>query len=400
MQLKSKHLAWLMMITYTVSYITRINYGAVLVEMVETTGFSKTELSMAVTGSFITYGVGQIITGFLGDRFSPKRLLACGLSVTALINLILPFFHDPYSMAALWCVNGFAQAFMWPPIVRIMVAVFNEEEYKHATVIVSYGSSVGTILIYLLSPVILSLFGWHSVFRIAALCAILMIPVWLKLCPDVSVRRTVKAKSTGTATGSLKIFCTPMMIGCMLAIILQGALRDGVTTWMPTYISETYDLGSAISILTGVALPIFSILSFRVTEYVYVHKLRSPLLCSAAVFGTGAIAAAVLMLVTGHSAVASIACTATLTGCMHGVNLILIGMLPHYFKSTGRVSLVSGVLNACTYIGSAASTYLIPILMGDGSWSITVLYWLLSAVLGTILCLCCIPAWKRYTAEN
>ena len=147
MKLKTKHLAYLMMITYMVSYITRINYGAVLVEMVNATGFTKTQLSIAVTGSFITYGTGQIISGYLGDRFSPKRLMASGLAVTAAINMILPFFHDPYSMAAVWCINGFAQAFMWPPLVRIMVSVFNEEEYKHAVVTASYGSSLGTVLI-------------------------------------------------------------------------------------------------------------------------------------------------------------------------------------------------------------------------------------------------------------
>ena len=37
MKTKFKHLAFLMMITYMVSYITRINYGAVLVEMVKAT---------------------------------------------------------------------------------------------------------------------------------------------------------------------------------------------------------------------------------------------------------------------------------------------------------------------------------------------------------------------------
>ena len=395
MKIKPKQLALLMMITYMVSYITRINYGAVLVEMVEATGFSKTQLSMAVTGSFITYGTGQIISGFLGDRLSPKRLMACGLGVTALINMILPFFENPYIMAGLWCVNGFAQAFMWPPLVRIMVAVFTEEEYKHATVTVSYGSSAGTVLIYLLSPIIISFLGWKSVFRIASLCAIIMIPVWLRLCPEVTVSRSEKAKSEGGTSGALKVLFTPMMIACMLAIVLQGALRDGVTTWMPSYISETYSLGSAVSILTGVALPLFSIFCFRITEYVYVRHIRSPLTCAAVVFGVGTLAAAVLLLVTGHSAIASIACTAVLTGCMHGVNLLLICMLPHYFKSTGRVSLISGVLNACTYVGSAASTYLTPLIMGDGTWSVTVLSWLITAALGTLLCLFCIPAWRK-----
>lgn len=395
MKLKAKHLAILMMITYMVSYLTRINYGAVLVEMVRATGFSKTQLSMAVTGSFITYGTGQIISGFLGDRFSPKRLMACGLSVTAIINLILPFFSNPYAMAAVWCVNGFAQAFMWPPLVRIMVAVFSEEEYKHATVTVSYGSSAGTVLIYLVSPLIISLFGWQGVFRTSALCALLMLPVWLYFCPEVSASRTEKTKTQG-GSSVLKTLCTPMMLTCMLTIILHGALRDGVTTWMPTYISETYNLGSAISILTGVALPLFSILCFRITEFVHVRLIRSPITCAAVVFGLGAAAAAALLAVTGSSAAASTACTAVLTGSMHGVNLLLVCMLPHYFKSTGRVSLISGVLNSCTYVGSAASTYLIPLLITDGNWSTTVLSWLLIAAAGTALCVLCIPAWKKH----
>ena len=394
MKLKPKHLALLMMITYMVSYITRINYGAVIVEMVADTGFSKAQLSMAVTGSFITYGVGQIISGFLGDRISPKRLMACGLGVTAVINMILPFFEDPYVMAGLWCVNGFAQAFMWPPLVKIMVAVFDAEEYKHATVTVSYGSSGGTVLIYLLSPLLIFLWGWKSVFRIASLCAVIMIPVWMKLCPEVSVQKAEKEKTAGGISAA-KVLLTPLMLACMLAIILQGALRDGITTWMPSYISETYNLGSAISILTGVALPLFSIVCFRITEYIYVNKLRSPFLCSAVVFGVGTLAALALMLVTGRSAAGSIACTALLTGCMHGVNLILICMLPHYFKKTGRVSFISGTLNACTYIGSAASTYLIPLLLGDGSWNTTVLLWAAAAALGTVICALCAPAWKK-----
>ena len=49
--------ATLFMLTYMISYITRINYGAVISEMERATAFSKSLLSMAVTGSFITYGL-------------------------------------------------------------------------------------------------------------------------------------------------------------------------------------------------------------------------------------------------------------------------------------------------------------------------------------------------------
>jgi len=59
-----KRFRLLFMFTYMVSYLTRINYGAIIVEMSDNMGIAATLLSLAVTGSFITYGVGQLINGY------------------------------------------------------------------------------------------------------------------------------------------------------------------------------------------------------------------------------------------------------------------------------------------------------------------------------------------------
>lgn len=49
--------------TYMISYITRINYSAIIAEMETAAQMSKSLLWLAVTGSFIAYGAGQIISG-------------------------------------------------------------------------------------------------------------------------------------------------------------------------------------------------------------------------------------------------------------------------------------------------------------------------------------------------
>lgn len=54
----------LFMCTYMVSYITGTNFGAILPEISIDLGFSKELLSMSLTGSFITYGVGQTVSGW------------------------------------------------------------------------------------------------------------------------------------------------------------------------------------------------------------------------------------------------------------------------------------------------------------------------------------------------
>ena len=390
-------LTWLFALTYMVSYITRINYGAMIAEMVVDTGFSKALLSMAVTGSFITYGAGQIVSGIVGDRVSPKKLISLGLIVTVTMNLLMAVCQNPWQMLAVWCVNGFAQSFMWPPLVRLMTALLSEEDYKTVSTKVAWGSSFGTILVYLLSPLVILLSGWRAMFVLCAVCGVGMILLWNRYSYEIPPQPAKKKEEKKAGSG---LFC-PVMLAIMVAILLQGMLRDGVTTWMPSYIGETYHLSSEISILTGVILPVFSIGSFWLSAWLYRKHIKNPITCAMLFFGCGAISALGVLLFTGRSAAFSVAFSALLTGCMHGVNLLLIQMLPPYFAKSGHVSTASGVLNTCTYIGSAASTYGIALLSEKAGWNATLTCWLTIATVGTVICLLCIRPWsKRFLQEK
>jgi OPA family glycerol-3-phosphate transporter-like MFS transporter len=380
-------LTLLFTLTYLVSYVTRINYGAVISEMVSATGFTKSQLSMSLTGSFFTYGAGMIICGVIGDRVSPKKLVSLGLCLTACMNLLIPFCRTPYQMMAVWCVNGFAQSCMWPPLVRLMTTLLTPEDYKETTTKVAWGSSVGTIVIYLVSPLLITVSGWKSVFFFSAACGAIIVCVWNKYAYEIG---TEQRPAAGKVNGkrSTSIF-SPVMLGIMAAIVFQGMLRDGITTWMPSYISETYQLSNVVSILTGIVMPVFSILCLRVAKTLYVKRFTNPVTCGGWIFAAGILAAAGLMVFTGRNAGLSVLFSAVLTGCMHGVNLMLISMIPPFFEKEGNVSTVSGILNSCTYIGSAASTYGIAVLSERFGWDLVVLIWLIIAAVGTLLCLIC-----------
>lgn len=385
-------LALLFAFTYMISYMTRINFGTIVSEMERETGIAKDLLSMSLTGSFITYGAGQIISGICGDRFSPKKLVSLGLLITIGMNLLLPICQSPYQMLIVWCVNGFAQAFMWPPILRLMVVLMTAEEYTKEAVKVSWGSSAGTIAMYLLSPLLISLFGWRSVFLLSAIFGLVGLVIWSRFAYEPE---NMDTPSVPKSKPSAKGLFTPMMLFIMLAIVMQGMLRDGVTTWMPSYIAETFHLSSIISILTGVVLPIFSILCSQATAVLYRKKFTNPMLCAGVIFGAGAVAALVLYFLSDKNAAISAVLAAALTGTMHGVNFMLVSILPPFFKKYGNVSTASGVLNSCTYVGSAISTYGIAVLSQSIGWGDTIGIWFLIALLGTILCLINIKPWAK-----
>lgn len=385
---------FLFTMTYMVSYMTRINFGAVIAAIVEQTGMTKTMLSAAVTGSAITYGLGQILCGYIGDRISPKRLVFIGLLITVSMNLLIPLCRDHVQMTAVWCVNGLAQACMWPPIVKLMVGLFDTPTYSRASTMVSWGSSFGTIIIYLLAPVIIMVSSWKTLFFITGGCAVVMAFIWLRYCEEpVFEKPAFTAKGVAADKKNAKFF-TPLLVAIMFAIMLQGSLRDGVTTWMPSFVSETFHFSSEISILSGVCLPVFSILSLRLALALYEYLPGNPVRCAGIIFGLGAAAALVLSLVADVSPIGSIVCMALLTGSMHGVNLMLICMVPPFFQRHGNISTVSGVLNSCTYIGSAVSTYGIALLSESAGWQTTAFVWFVIAALGAGVCAVCCRVWK------
>ena len=392
-------------VIYFMSYVSRINLSAVFVAVTESGYAAKDAVALALTVCSVTYGAGQLISGFLGDKFKPHNLIFTGFIITALMNMAVGTIGGN-SVVLLWAVNGFAQSLMWPPLVKIMSDKLCEDDYKKAVVKVSWGSSCGTIAVYLLSPFIIKALGVRFVFVISSVLAITMCII-VKTVFDKNelfkINDVIKGKkvdgSTGESTGFSKQ-AAALLVLLMLAILCQGALRDGVTNWTPTYISEIFSLDSSLSILTSVILPIFSVLSFTFVSFINRRFVKNELVCAGVVFGIGAISAALLLVVGGSSVVLALVLLALLVGSMHGVNLILVCMTTAFFARYGKVSFVSGLINSSTYVGAAISTYGIALFTESFGWNKTVILWVGIAALGTAICVGISRAWTTFKGKK
>ena len=392
-------------VIYFMSYVSRINLSAVFVAVTESGYAAKDAVALALTVCSVTYGAGQLVSGFFGDKFKPHNLIFTGFIITALMNMAVGTIGGN-SVVLLWAVNGFAQSLMWPPLVKIMSEKLCEDDYKKAVVKVSWGSSCGTIAVYLLAPIIIKTLTVRFVFVISSVLAVVMSLV-VKAAFDKNalfkVDNVIKGKVRVSEAGETKGFsksAAALLALLMLAILCQGALRDGVTNWTPTYISEIFNLDSSLSILTSVILPIFSVISFTFVSYINRKFVKNELVCAGVVFGIGAISGALLLLLGGKSVVAALVLLALLVGSMHGVNLILVCMTPAYFARYGKVSFVSGLINSSTYVGAAVSTYGIALFTESFGWNKTVVLWVGIALVGTAICIGISKAWTSFKGEK
>ena len=397
-------LCWVL---YFTSYVTRLNYGAALVDIIADTGIAKTAAGLVSTGSFVTYCIGQFVCGFLSDKVRPRLMIFCGLFLSSLTNIVLPIFPTAPAMFVFWCINGFAQAMIWPALIRFMAEFFDGNFFSKACVSVTVASSAGTIFVYLLVPACIALSGWKSVFFASSAIGLLVSLYWL-LAARRAEAHCIKTTTEEGFTDAKKpegknlfaLFLLAPLLPIALSIALHGILKDGVVTWAPTYMSEVYGISASASVLTTVILPLFSIFSVYLAERVDRKWFHNEMKTATVIFTTASIAALLLVLFSGKNAAVSILCMAVLVACMYGVNLMLICYVPKRFDKYGRISTVSGFLNACTYLGSAASSYGFAALAETVGWSGTILTWFLISALASLVCLFCVRKWTRFTTET
>lgn len=387
-------------LVYFTSYLTRVNYSAALVELAQSLHLSNQIAGMAVIGLFITYGIGQPICGFLGDRIEPRTMIFTGLVATALCNFTIAFMSNIYWITIVWCLNGFFQAMLWPPLVRFMTGYLSPELYRKAIVGITAASSTGTIMVYLLVPLSIWISSWRLAFVIPSIAAFVVAFIWLYSVKGLAAKRDSmeepRSEQPTTRSGVGSLIMLSGLLPIMLVIILQGALRDGITTWMPTYVNDVFQLGTSISILSGAVLPLFTILFVYIAAHIY-KCVPNELTTSAILWGAGLVAGSILIWTFASHAMISILLMALLTGCMHGINLMLLSNLPMHFAKYGRASTMSGVLNGFTYVGSAISIYGVAALSEAYGWRVTILCWTIIVLIGLVICIGCMKRWRSFT---
>ncbi len=254
-----RRLCLLCCMAYFMSYLTRLDYAACMVEIQKSLQVGKDVVGLPVTACFASYGVGQLLCGFLGDRCRPQRMIFAGLLGSSVCNILAAWLPWMEAVTLVWCMNGFFQSMLWPPMVRIMAQSMDEAWYRRSCVLVSMASAAATILIYLCVPLCIRFSGWKTVFFLAAFLGAAASFVWIALTGKLECGRKPEGTEKGEEAGnggdgkarSGGFFGGAPMVPILLAIALHGILRDGIITWMPTYMSEVFGMSSSGSILSA-----------------------------------------------------------------------------------------------------------------------------------------------------
>lgn len=402
-----KILSFLCPLIYFASYMTRKNYSIVMADIIVSEGISNADASLAATLSLISYGIGQIISGILGDKFKPQNIILCGLTLTTGMNILMPFADDITLRSIIWFINGFAQSMLWPPLVRIMAETMDSATYNKVCTNVNVAGMSATVILYLTSSAIwIGIFeNWKYAFFSSALISGIIAIVWFfgfkKATNGLDLFKSVK-KSEKSASKENTLSVKKLMLSGFLliaiSIIAQGALRDGITDWVPTFIINTFSLESSSAILKSVIIPIFSVISVKLVGIINGKFVKDEVKAGAITFGIGFAGCLLLLFIYTFNQYITLILAALITCFMHAVNYFLICIVPARFEKYNAVSTMSGIINSLTYVGSAAATYGFGAISDNFGWNTVLVSWTVVAVIGTVCCFIAIKPWKKFIA--
>lgn len=156
---KSKLIIIAMWVLYCTSYFIRTCYAATIAPLAEEGIYSKGQIGLIGTAFFVCYGVGQLISGLIGDKINPFFMVFFGSVLGAVCCFLMPVAGSLGMLIGVWAVNGFFQSMLWSPILRIFSETIDKSLSEKAILNIALSLPVGTVTAYLMSSLIIKYYN-------------------------------------------------------------------------------------------------------------------------------------------------------------------------------------------------------------------------------------------------
>jgi OPA family glycerol-3-phosphate transporter-like MFS transporter len=260
-------------IGYAGFYLIRNNIPLIAKVVLDEGWIDKLGVGLIANAVLVAYGLSKFFMATISDRSNARYFLPIGLALSALCNLVVAFVPAVTATVAAFAtvmfINGWVQGMGWPPAGRTLVHWFSTNERGWKTAIWNCAHNVGGMAVGAAAAFALHFTGgsWRAAFWFPAVIALVVAAVAFILMrdtpesvglPPIEEYRNDPAKVEVDTAGEAgmsywqvvakHVFLNRTMVLLALANVFVYALRYGVLSWAPTYLSEVHKASIAAGI--------------------------------------------------------------------------------------------------------------------------------------------------------
>lgn len=366
---------------YTASYLGKYCYNANKSVIMSYFSIDKATAGLVGTCFFIAYGAGQVVNGLLCKKYNIRFVVFGSLLISACCNAAMAFCDEFAVLKYVWFINGATLSVLWPTLVRLLSETLSDDYCPRAVVVMGTSVAVGTFITYGISAAFNAGIGSSVSYKYAFLTAIICLPVlalvWNFAYPKLVGKGKAEKEENTIEPQTIKAPIEKKKIGSSLMIslvilaffaVVTNLVKDGLTTWIPKILEDTYEMPSYLSILLTLFLPMLALFGTAVAVRLNKNIPDTVDLCAIAFAFIGILMGAV-MVFANLSAAVMILCLSLVSLSTSAINNAVTSMFPLYHKAEINSGMAAGVLNGFCYIGSALSDYGLGLIADLSGWN-------------------------------
>ena len=385
-----------------ICYIDRINISVAAVEIQDQFGWDNTQLGLVLSSFFIGYIFTQYLGGFLADRYGGKKVLGYGVLFWSLFTILTPAaaHHSFFLLLFTRVLLGLGEGVTFPALHSLYARWVPYQERTRAIAFTNSGIPLGSIFAYVVTPIIMIVYGWEWAFYSFGAIGIVWFFFWQRNItslpnehPDISQNELtliLKEAPASEKAPKLPPFKTLIKNRPLWAIIVAHFCANWplfvFISWLPIYLKD----GLGVDYQDETALFITLILIPSIVSVIFVnlggflsdnfikkgyHKLSVRRICTIIGFGGSAISLGIIPLFESIIGVITMLCITNMCAGLgtggFSVNHADIGP-----KNTGSIIGISATIATIPgIIGVAISGFLV-----DLTGSFDSIFYLASAI--------------------
>ncbi len=375
-------------VAYLAVYLARNILGTVAPQMEQLGVIDKTLSGNLSSLFFVTYAIGQLINGVLGDKIKAKYMISAGLILAGICNVVFALFaHLPYAAYIAYGMTGFFLSMIYGPMTKVVAENVEPKYVARCSLGYNFSSFFGSPL----AGVLAFLFAWNTAFHVSSIALFAMGAlcfvgfVWFERRGIVRYNQFDRPKTQTGMKDAVTVLIKRQIVKFTVVSIITGVIRITVIYWLTTYISEylgysTDDAAMIYSVATlaisaaafisvfvyellkrNINLTMLLFFSLAAVSFLLVYFLQQPILN-------------IIFMVVG---VFASNCSASMLWSCYCPSL----------RDTGMVSGATGFLDFVNYIAAAIASSLFATAATTIGWGPLILIWFGLMVIGVAICL-------------
>ena len=163
-----------------ICYIDRVNISVAIIPMQEQFGWSDSQVGFIFSSFYIGYMLTMALGGYLSDKFGGKLVLGYGVVMWSIFTILTPLaaHNGFFALFIMRVLMGIGEGVTFPAWQSLYARWIPFKERTRAIAFTNSGISIGTIIGYIGTQLIIISLGWEWAFYIFGIVGLVWFIFW------------------------------------------------------------------------------------------------------------------------------------------------------------------------------------------------------------------------------